>query len=272
MFWAIFILLNACIGFSSAPFYLPDVRCNHLEPTDDCKYLRQLTSALYMFEIIGSLLLVIHGLLLIALIDHVKSLKLIRFIRKYTKIVLALYLLLIICRVGLYIKVQSEVANIDTEEVDQGFGNFLASFVADPKAAIAVTAILLSLFALCFIMNCFTMRLTSNIEQFVLAPPESNFMIQNGSIKSQLSGTSGSGDSGSGGNRTGSGGDQFNNDRTTSVEQSIKKKGFWARLTNKNRKQTASADLTNITAADDEEIKVDEQEFKAGSYNPRKHT
>ena len=83
-------------------------------------------------------------------------------------------------------------------------------------------------------------------------------MIQKGSIKSQLSGTSGSGDSGSGGNRTGSGGDQFNNDRTTSVEQSIKKKGFWARLTKKNRKQTASADLTNITAADDEEIKVDE--------------
>lgn len=80
LFWSIFILLNACIGFSSAPFYLPEVRCNHLEPNDDCKYLRSLTSALYMFEIIGSLLLVIHGLLLIALVDHIKSLKLIRFI------------------------------------------------------------------------------------------------------------------------------------------------------------------------------------------------
>lgn len=185
MFWAIFILLNACIGFSSAPFYLPEVKCNHLEPSDDCKYLKSLTSALYMFEIIGSLLLVIHGLLLIALIDHIKSLKLIRFIKRFTKVVLVLYVLLIILRVGVYIKVQSEVSSIDSAEDDQGFGNFLASFVADPKAAIAVSAILLLTFAACFILNCYTMKITSNIEQFVLAPPEpSNFRIQKDSIRS----------------------------------------------------------------------------------------
>lgn len=105
MFWAIFILLNACIGFSSAPFYLPKVECNHLEPSDNCRNLKSLTSAIYMFEIIGSLLLVMHGLLLIALIDHIKSLKLIRFLKRFTRIVVLMYALLIILRIGVYIKV-----------------------------------------------------------------------------------------------------------------------------------------------------------------------
>lgn len=116
MFWAIFILLNACIGFSSAPFYIPDVKCNHLEPSDDCKYLKALTSVLYMFEMVGSLLLVIHGLLLIALIDHIKSIRLITFIKRYAKAVILLYLLLILMRIGVYIKVQSEVSTIDYNE------------------------------------------------------------------------------------------------------------------------------------------------------------
>lgn len=107
LFWAIFILLNACIGFSSAPFYLPEVKCNRLEPNDDCRFLQRLASALYMFEIIGSLLLVIHGLLLIALVDHIKSLRLIQVIRRFTKTVLLLYIVLIIMRIGVYIKVQS---------------------------------------------------------------------------------------------------------------------------------------------------------------------
>ena len=185
LFWAIFILLNACIGFSSAPFYLPEVHCNHLEPSEDCVYLKNLTSALYLFEIIGSLLLVIHGLLLIALVDHIKSLKLIRFLKRFTRSVLILYTLLIVLRVGLYIKVQSEVASIDSGESDQGFGNFLASFIADPKAAIAVTCLLLGLFGLCLLMNCLTMRITTKIEQFVLEPPEpTSFQIQKDSIVS----------------------------------------------------------------------------------------
>lgn len=126
-----------------------------------------------------------------------------------------MYVLLIICRVGLYIKVQDEVSSIDKEEEEKGFGNFLASFVNDPQAAIAVTTILLSIFAMCFLMNCFAIKLTSNIQDFVLAPPEPvNFRIQ-GSMKSLTSGNSNSNDSGSGDNRTGS--DDQINDRTDST-------------------------------------------------------
>lgn len=131
LFWAIFILLNACIGFSSSPFYLPDAKCNNLEPSDECSYLKGLTSALYTFELLGSLLLVIHGLMLIALIDHVKSMRLINSIKRYTKILFFLYLVLIIMRIGVYIKVETKLLDIDNRESDESFGNFLASFVPD---------------------------------------------------------------------------------------------------------------------------------------------
>lgn len=123
--------MNSCIGLSSAPFYLPDVRCNRLEPNDECLYLKRLTSALYFFEIIGSLLLVIQGLVTIALVDHLKSVKLIKFLRVFTKVAVTMYVLLIILRIGVYIKVQYEVSVIDSAEDDQGFGNFLAGFVAN---------------------------------------------------------------------------------------------------------------------------------------------
>ena len=57
--FAFFILINACIGFSSAPFYLPNVNCSIVEPDSECLYLKQLTSFLYFIEIFGSLLMVI---------------------------------------------------------------------------------------------------------------------------------------------------------------------------------------------------------------------
>ena len=34
--FSIFIMLNATIGFSSAPFYLPLANCNVIQPTSEC--------------------------------------------------------------------------------------------------------------------------------------------------------------------------------------------------------------------------------------------
>lgn len=111
--FSFFILINACIGFSSAPFYLPNVKCSIVEPDSECLYLKQLTSFLYFIELFGALLMVIHGLLTIALVDHIKQLLLIKIIIKYTKIVFILYLVLIVFRVGVYIKVHYEVTLVD---------------------------------------------------------------------------------------------------------------------------------------------------------------
>lgn len=102
-------MLNSCIGFSSAPFYEHYAKCSRIEPDEFCSELRTHVYILYSFEIIGSFVLTIHGLLSIALLDHMKNIKLIRFVNKYTKFANVAYTILVICRVSMYIKVHSLV-------------------------------------------------------------------------------------------------------------------------------------------------------------------
>ena len=66
-----------------------------------------------------------------ALIDHVKSLKMLRAVNKITKALVVLYGLMIAVRIIMYINVHSHVVDLDTKNLDQGFGNFLASYMAD---------------------------------------------------------------------------------------------------------------------------------------------
>lgn len=133
IFFSCFILMNACIGFSSAPFYLPGLDCSALEPTPDCLALSKSASALYTVEAIGALLMVVHGLLLIGAVDHIKSLRLLTFLQRYTKVVILLYGVLILLRIGLYFRVRQDMLPHDRYKSDQGFGNFLASYIAsDP--------------------------------------------------------------------------------------------------------------------------------------------
>ena len=64
---------------------------------------------MYTVELVGSLLLVIHGLLIIALVDHIKSVKLLRIVNRCTKGLIVLYAILIIVRIGIYFRVHYEV-------------------------------------------------------------------------------------------------------------------------------------------------------------------
>jgi len=52
-------------------------------------------------------------MLTIALVDHIKNLKLIRFIMMFTKVVICLYVLLVIIRIGVYLRVSYEVLQVD---------------------------------------------------------------------------------------------------------------------------------------------------------------
>ena len=63
------------------------------------------------------------------------------------------------------------MAIIDNKEEDQGFGNFLAGFVNNSKGAVAVTCVLMSMFLVCFFMNMFALKISHNLENFVLEPP-----------------------------------------------------------------------------------------------------
>jgi hypothetical protein len=61
----------------------------------------------------GALFLIIHGMLTVALVDYIKSLRLNKFLSKFSKIVLVFYILLIIVRVGIYIKLHTELKSVD---------------------------------------------------------------------------------------------------------------------------------------------------------------
>ena len=71
--FSVFILLNACIGYSSAPFYTPDTSCNAFQPDNACITLKHSTSALYMLEMAFSLILCANGCLAVSLCDNLES-------------------------------------------------------------------------------------------------------------------------------------------------------------------------------------------------------
>ena len=65
-----FILLNACIGWSSSPFYDKYTECTLYDLTDECKFLRHRVTAIYFFEMFGSIILVAHGLIGMVLVEY----------------------------------------------------------------------------------------------------------------------------------------------------------------------------------------------------------
>ena len=73
---------------------------------------------MYSVELVGSLLMTVHGLLLIATLDYIKSLRFIGIVQKYTKGLFIAYALIIILRISLYIKVRSDSLDHDVYDTD----------------------------------------------------------------------------------------------------------------------------------------------------------
>ena len=76
--FSVFVLLNACIGYSSAPFYTPETTCSAYDPDFSCLMLKNSAEALYMVETIFALLLCAHGCLAVSLCDNLENI----FLRK----------------------------------------------------------------------------------------------------------------------------------------------------------------------------------------------
>lgn len=105
VFFSVFILLNASIGASSAPFYDKNTDCSVYELTDHCQQLMKYTSALYGFEILGSVILVLHGLLGMTLLEYIKKVWLVRTLNYYTKIGMIFYAIDVLLRCSMYFKI-----------------------------------------------------------------------------------------------------------------------------------------------------------------------
>jgi len=106
-------MLNACIGASSAPFYDKYTDCSKYELDPNCKELMKYTSALYGFEVVGSLVLTFHGLLGMTLLEYIKKLWLIRILNYYTKVALILYICDVLLRSAMYFKILDLLAPVE---------------------------------------------------------------------------------------------------------------------------------------------------------------
>ena len=99
-------------------FYLRGVRCRLARLLGNCKELKTYTSALYGFEVCGSLILVIHGLLGMTLLEYIKKIWLIRTLNYYTKVALILYAVDVLLRSAMYFKILKLVAPVEEDTHD----------------------------------------------------------------------------------------------------------------------------------------------------------
>ena len=103
--FAIFILLNSCIGFSSSPYYSRYTDCNQYKNDPQCKSLRHRVDVMYACELLGSVLLVTHGLIGMILLENLKVIKIAKVLNYYSKVAPFFYGLLILLRMSYYIDI-----------------------------------------------------------------------------------------------------------------------------------------------------------------------
>ena len=77
--------------------------------------MRYRVSALYAFEAIGSLFLVIHGLIGMVLVEHTRNLRLITCMNVYTKVALIFYIICAVLRISMYFKVIDLLEPLETK-------------------------------------------------------------------------------------------------------------------------------------------------------------
>ena len=68
--FSLFIILNDCVGLSSAPFYSTHVRCKLAEPSDECQTLMTLAKVIYLSEMVAGFMLSVQSILLYYVNDN----------------------------------------------------------------------------------------------------------------------------------------------------------------------------------------------------------
>lgn len=124
--------------------------------------MENIVEVLYTVELIGSIILCTHALLLFVMADLIKSLSIAQFLVKFTKLILGVYLLFIIFRIILYLKIHADIVLIDHDH-DLGFGSFLAAFIDDKTGALVLSIVLILLFGACLFINIWSIRVIKNL-------------------------------------------------------------------------------------------------------------
>jgi hypothetical protein len=127
----LFIVLNDCIGFSSAPFYITHTSCIELVLTPKCNHLTRLANGLYSIELCAGLLLALQSFSIFFALDNLHKIQYVAAIAIMAKICLSIYIFIIISRTVLYfaIYIFAEKNKLSTSSLDFDYGSFLAPFI-----------------------------------------------------------------------------------------------------------------------------------------------
>jgi len=71
--FSLFVILNDCVGLSSAPFYSSHVTCKLADPTPECITLRTLAKVIYYSEMLAGFMLAVQSILLYYFNDNFSS-------------------------------------------------------------------------------------------------------------------------------------------------------------------------------------------------------
>ena len=151
--FSVFILLNACIGYSSAPFYTPDTSCSAFSPSASCVALKHSTAALYMLEMAFALILCANGCLAVTLCDNLENGCLQTLTKNYSKFGFLLYPALMITRMILYFDVIKRARPEMTDAIGI-YAEMFAVYINNDVTQITVTSIVVVLYLACCI-DCF---------------------------------------------------------------------------------------------------------------------
>ena len=155
--FSVFVLLNACIGLSSAPFYATDTDCTLYNTTPACLSLQNSATALYVVEITYSLVLVVNGCVTITLADNLKHECVRKINSVYSKIGLLVYPILMLARISLYTQL--------TTQADINFyANLVGVYAQSPFTQTMVTSTVLLLYLVCYGLGVKVIRLCKQLD------------------------------------------------------------------------------------------------------------
>ena len=99
----------------------------------------------------------------VTLVDHIKSAKLTKFLKSFSKCCLISYLVLFLVKIILYFDVHSAIKDVDDKHEDKGLGSFMAEYVDDTTGSVVLTSILLFFFLVFYLSNFYIIRLMNKM-------------------------------------------------------------------------------------------------------------
>ena len=131
---------------------------------------------LYISESIVGTLCLTQSIIGVTLVDHIKSLAIVKILRNVTKFCIVSYFFMFVARIILYWDVHSAIKEIDPGHEDKGIGSFMAEYIDDTTGSIIVTSVLLALLSIFYLSNFYIIKLMTKMLDFIESQQEEHLI------------------------------------------------------------------------------------------------